>query len=103
MSLVTKPFDLEPGIGSLAPQQANALLFYQLAAFVVWGQAHRDLAAAHPDLAVLLQTATTALSRGGVLDDQASSVPAQAKATNPVLDSESLACDVVSKGEGNEN
>jgi hypothetical protein len=103
MSQVTKPLNLGPEIASLAPQHVNALLFYQLAQFVVWGHAHRDLAAAHPDFALLLQTATTALSRGGVLDDQGSSVPARAEATNPVSDSESLACDVVSKGERNEN
>ena len=103
MSQGTKPFDLGPEIARVSPQGVNALLFYQLAQFVVWGHAHRDLTAAHPDLALLLQTATTALSRGGVPDYLACSIPAQAKTTNPVSGSESLASGILSKGERHEN
>src|SRR5579862_6707322 len=84
---------------NLAPQQANAVLFCRLAQFVVWGQAHGDLAAAHPDLALLLQAASAALSKCAVFDNPVSSAPAQTKATNPVSDSESLACAFVSKGQ----
>ena len=66
--------DLEPGMAGHTLEQINALLFYQLAQFVVWGQVHRDLAVAHPDLALLLETATVALSRGGILEHSASCV-----------------------------
>ena len=75
MSQFAASVDLEPGMAGHTLEQINALLFYQLAQFVVWGQVHRDLAEVHPDLALLLETATVALSRGGILDHSASCVP----------------------------
>ena len=61
--------------GSLTPPEINALLFYRLGQFVVWGREHRDLAASDADLWRLLETATEALSRGGVLESDGSIVP----------------------------
>jgi hypothetical protein len=91
--------DLEPGMAGHRLEQINALLFYQLAQFVVWGRVHRDLAVVHPDLALLLETATVALSRGGILDHSASCVPPQSQATNFLLDSEILVPSTVSRVE----
>jgi hypothetical protein len=54
----------------LVQGQINASLFFQLAQFVVWGQQHSEVAAAHPELARLLETATAALSRGGIPDHE---------------------------------
>lgn len=59
----------------LTPGRINSLLFYELAQFVVWGHTHAELAAAHPELAGLLKKATEALSRGGIPDLRALSVP----------------------------
>jgi hypothetical protein len=70
MSPVTASLDRGFGTGSLTPPEINALLFYRLSQFVVWGQEHRDLAAAHSDLAALLETATRALSRGGIREPE---------------------------------
>jgi hypothetical protein len=54
--------------GSLTPPEINALLFYQLGRFVVWGQGRRELSAADSEFSALLETATRALSRGGILE-----------------------------------
>ena len=62
-------------MASLTPPEINALLFYRLGQFVVWGREHRDLAASDADLWRLLETATEALSRGGVLESDGSIVP----------------------------
>ena len=52
--------------GDLTPPEINALLFYRLGQFVVWGHQHTDLALTDPDFSTLLETATWALSCGGV-------------------------------------
>ena len=65
----------EPGSAGLAPPEINASLFYQLAQFIVWGEQHGELAAAHPDLAALLQTAAMALSKGGIPEHPSGSIP----------------------------
>jgi len=52
--------------GNLTPPEINALLFYRLGQFVVWGQEHKDLAAGDSRFSALLETATWALSHGGV-------------------------------------
>ncbi len=54
--------------GRLTPPEINALLFYRLGQFVVWGREHGNLAAADPDLSALLESAIEALSRGGILE-----------------------------------
>jgi hypothetical protein len=56
--------------GSLTPPEINALLFYRLGQFVVWGQEHKELAAADARFATLLETATRALSRGGIREPE---------------------------------
>jgi len=81
----------DSGIAGNTPQQINRLLCHQLSQFVTWGQAHRDLIAVHPDLAQLLQTASTAL-RSGIPE----SITSQRQATNSFPDSETLVSDTVS-------
>jgi hypothetical protein len=97
MSQFAASVDLEPGMAGHSLEQINAILFYQLAQFVVWGQVHRDLAVVHPDLAILLETATLALSGGGILDHPASCLPPLSKATNSLLDSEILVSSTVER------
>jgi hypothetical protein len=96
---------IQPGLGPrlvcLTPQEANATLFYQLAQFVVWSEAHTDVVAADPDLARLLHTASIALSTSGVLEYHTGSLPPNV--INPVSDSETLASEVLSGGERDEN
>jgi hypothetical protein len=53
---------------NLLVRQINALLFHELAQFVVWGERNKELVVAHPDLAALLQSAELTLSTGGLLD-----------------------------------
>jgi hypothetical protein len=48
------------------PAQSNAVLFYQLARFVVWGQQHRNLLASDHELQDLLCDAAAALANTGV-------------------------------------
>src|SRR5258708_4238671 len=48
-----RPSMWRPGMAGHTLEQTNALLFYQLAQFVVWCQAHRDLAVVNPDLELL--------------------------------------------------
>ena len=51
---------------NLTPPEINALLFYRLGQFVVWGRQHHELAASDADLSRLLDSAAYALSRGGI-------------------------------------
>ena len=74
----------------LVQGQINASLFFQLAQFVVWGQQHSEVAAAHPELARLLETATAALSRGGIPDHE-KCVSWDNSARHSVPDSKTLA------------
>jgi hypothetical protein len=55
--------------GSQPPQQVNARLFYHLAQFVVWSQAHSDLVAGHSDLKDLMCTAEAALGNAGIREN----------------------------------
>ena len=80
----------EPGNASLTPPEINAALFYQLAQFIVWGEQHGELAAAHPDLAALLQTAAMALSKGGISEHPSGWTP-PGRATNSIEDSQTSA------------
>ncbi len=45
--------------------QFNALLFYELARFVVWAERHRDFAAADAELGDLVENASALLARAG--------------------------------------
>jgi hypothetical protein len=57
----------------ITPPQANAILFHQLARFLVWGREHTDVASAYPDFGLLLESATFVLTRVGRLEDPGSS------------------------------
>jgi hypothetical protein len=59
-------FEQEAGNESLTSPEINALLFRELGQFVVWGCGRRDLAASDSKFSALLETATRALSRGGI-------------------------------------
>ena len=89
----------EPGSARPTPTQINALLFYQLAQFVIWGEQHRELAASHPDLTALLRTAAAALTEGAIPEDQGTLAPRVCRATKTVEDSQSLSSAALS-GEG---
>jgi len=52
----------------LTPPEINALLFYRLGQFVIWGRRHQHLAAGDEDFSRLLDEAVQALSHGGVLE-----------------------------------
>jgi len=52
--------------GAAGPARSNALLFYQLARFVVWGQQHRNLIPSDRELADLLCDAAAVLANTGV-------------------------------------
>ncbi|HTX35345.1 MAG TPA: hypothetical protein VME43_09990 [Bryobacteraceae bacterium] len=59
--------EIAPGTkDSLTPPEINALLFYRLGQFVVWGQEHKELAAGDAHFSQLLETARWALSWGGI-------------------------------------
>lgn len=47
------------------PARSNALLFYQLARFLVWGQQHKDLATSDPGFDRLLGEAAAVLASAG--------------------------------------
>ena len=81
---------------SLTPPEINALLFYRLGQLVVWGQRHRELTASDPDLSDLLESATWALSRGGIREPDTWPAPT-AGSTKHVQDSENVAFDAESK------
>ncbi len=61
---------------SLTPPEINALLFYRLGQFVVWGQEHKELAAGDTHFSELLETAKWALSRGGIREPAIWELPA---------------------------
>lgn len=88
MSAVTQ-LEVRLNQASFAPHEVNAVLFYHLAQFVVWTQAHTELVATYPDLQLLLQRSTTALSRGGILEHPPGSL--SRPVTIPVSDSENMA------------
>jgi len=73
MSQFSGPIEGDPGIVESTPQRTNAVLFHQLAQFLVWGQEHSDVAAVHSDLGKLLQATAFALNKAGVLEHPASS------------------------------
>ncbi len=98
MAHVRASFDRGLRTGSLTPPEINALLFYRLGQFVVWGQEHRELATAYPDLAALLETATRALSRGGIPEPD-SWIPPADRVANPVQDSQNVASDAGFSGD----
>ena len=54
---------------SQPPQQVNAQLFYHLAQFLVWSQAHSDVVAGHADLKDLMRTAEAALGNAGIREN----------------------------------
>jgi hypothetical protein len=55
-------------VGNLPPDQVKARLFYHLAEFLIWGQGHTEITAAHPDLERLLRTTADALATAGTLE-----------------------------------
>jgi hypothetical protein len=88
--------DRGPRSTCLAPHEVNAVLFYHLAQFVVWTQADTDVVSADPDLSLLLEAATSALSRSGTLEYPAGSD--SSPMTNPLSNSENVASGVMSGG-----
>jgi hypothetical protein len=78
-----------------AQSQINARLFYLLAQFVIWVEQYRALAASDPELATLLEPATAALCKGGILEYPSGSTPSGIRAKNTVENSQSLASPAV--------
>lgn len=50
--------------------KTNALLFYQLARFVVWGQQHKNLLVSNQEFGELLGDATKLLASPGIAIDR---------------------------------
>lgn len=90
MPEIAEFFVPEPGAVNPTPSQINALLFYQLGQFIVWGERHRELVASYPDLMALLKAATIALSGAGMLEHPSRSDGADTEATNRGKDSQTL-------------
>jgi hypothetical protein len=68
---MTKPFivgDASGQVGRYSAEQANAVLFHQVAQFVLWGQTHNEVAAAYPEFGRLLRNAAEVLTRSGSLE-----------------------------------
>jgi hypothetical protein len=86
------PFAHQLKKSDLTPPEINALLFYRLGQFVVWGHKHTELAAQDPDFSALLETATWALSRGGIPEPDGWHPPDET-AINPVEDSQKVGFD----------
>jgi len=68
MTLIGNWFDPEGKNSTLMVRQFNALLFHELAQFVVWGARNKELVIANPDLASLLESAELTLNHGGLLE-----------------------------------
>ena len=50
------------------PRRSNAVLFCQLAKFLVWGQQHRETADTQPEFDRLLREAAAVLANAGTLE-----------------------------------